>query len=238
MTKRPLIGVLPLFDAERNSIWMLPGYMDAIEEAGGIPMILPLTDDREVLNTMLDIYDGFLFTGGQDVDPRVYGKEILSFCGEICPVRDRMETYLIERIIEADKPLLGICRGLQILNAALGGTLYQDIERQAERILDIQHKQCFSTEESVHSVTLQRDSFLYECLGQEKINVNSLHHQAIKRLAPSLTAFAISYDGLVEGVQMEQASFIAAVQWHPELNFRKDENSRKLFRYFIEKCME
>ena len=125
--KRPLIGLVPLMDYQRASYWMLPGYMQGIEEAGGVPVMLPLTADKAALARLADTCDGFLFTGGQDVTPSVYGAAQTALCGETSPERDAMETELLALARAKDKPVLGICRGIQFLNAALGGTLWQDL---------------------------------------------------------------------------------------------------------------
>ena len=128
--KKCVIGVVPLVDYEKQSWWMLPGYMEGILEAGGLPLMLPLTDDREVIRQMTDQCDGFLLTGGQDVSPELYGEKRLPQCGECSPERDRMEKMLLEEVLHKNIPVLGICRGIQFLNAALGGTLYQDLPSQ------------------------------------------------------------------------------------------------------------
>ena len=116
---KPLIGIIPLIDIERESYWMLPGYMKGIEEAGGTSVMLPLTSDKETLRKFVNYFDGFLFTGGHDVSPSLYREEVSDKCGECCPKRDEMETILLPMVLEQDKPVLGICRGLQLINAAL-----------------------------------------------------------------------------------------------------------------------
>ena len=127
MAHRPLIGVVPLWDDTLNSLWMLPGYFDGIAEAGGIPVMLPLTDDETIIGQLVGQCDGFLVTGGHDVDPERYGEAAGPKTVKLCKARDRMEERLIPSVIAADKPLLGICRGIQSLNVALGGTLWQDL---------------------------------------------------------------------------------------------------------------
>ena len=127
---KPLIGLTPIVDAGRDSLWMLPGYMQGLEAVGGIGMMLPLTDDAAMLKDIVDRVDGLLLTGGNDVAPVLYGETKETFCGENDPRRDRMEARLIELALQADKPVFGICRGLQILNVVLGGTLYQDLPRR------------------------------------------------------------------------------------------------------------
>ena len=127
---KPLIGVMPLWDEVKKSIWMLPGYLEGIREAGGTPVIFPLTEDREELEQLCSLCNGFLITGGQDVDPAIYRETPIPQMGEICTVLDQMERQVLEYVIKEDKAVLGICRGIQYLNAMLGGSLYQDLNVQ------------------------------------------------------------------------------------------------------------
>jgi putative glutamine amidotransferase len=113
---KPLIAVVPLYDTQRDSYWMLPGYMQALENAGGLPLMLPLTQEASLLREAAERLDGFLFTGGQDVAPELYGETLLDCCGAICPERDAMETTLLDFVMKLDKPVLAICRGIQFLN--------------------------------------------------------------------------------------------------------------------------
>ena len=128
--KKPIIGLVPLFDDEKESLWMLPGYMDGIVDAGGMPIMLPLTSDKAILKQLLDTVDGILMTGGHDVSPDIYGEEKLDDSVVCNEDRDSMEKELIGQALEKDIPILGICRGIQFLNAFLGGTLYQDLGKQ------------------------------------------------------------------------------------------------------------
>ena len=128
--KKPIIGLVPLFDDEKESLWMLPGYMDGIVDAGGMPIMLPLTSDKAILKQLLDTVDGILMTGGHDVSPDIYGEEKLDDSVVCNEDRDSMEKERIGQAFEKDIPILGICRGIQFLNAFLGGTLYQDLGKQ------------------------------------------------------------------------------------------------------------
>jgi putative glutamine amidotransferase len=229
--QKPLIGVTPLLDRGRDSYWMLPGYFLALEEAGAVPVMLPLTDDEDAMKRLVETLDGFLIAGGQDVSPALYGEEARPVCGETCRERDAMESVLLRLLWDADKPVFGICRGLQILNAHLGGTLYQDLP--AERPSGVNHRMAAPYDRAEHPVSLLREAPLRILLNADSIGVNSCHHQAIKTLAPELLPMAISPDGLVEAVYAPQKRFVWAVQWHPEFFFRKDENSRKLFSAFV-----
>ena len=229
--KKPIIGVTPLFDRERDSYWMLPGYLEGLEQAGAIPLVLPLPEDLDDLPQLVSLCDGLLFTGGQDVSPELYGEAPKPTCGEVCPARDRMEQALLRLALERDLPVLGICRGIQFLNAALGGTLYQDLP--TEHPSQTQHHMTPPYDRAVHTVTLQPGTPLAELLGTEHIGVNSYHHQAVKTLAPCLTEMAWSEDGLIEAVCLPGKRFVWAVQWHPEFSFRVNEDSRKIFGAFV-----
>lgn len=232
--KKPLIGIVPLVDTARESYWMLPGYMQGVEQAGGVPVMLPLTDDAEVLRQLAATCDGFLLTGGQDVSPALYGAAASPQCGETSPARDAMEKQLLGMALAADKPVLGICRGIQFLNAYLGGTLYQDLP--TEHPSPANHHQTPPYDAPVHGVTLVAGSPLQTLLGKDVLAVNSLHHQAIKTLAPGLQAMAVSEDGLTEAVCLPGKKFVWAVQWHPEFSFRVNEDSRKIFGAFVGHC--
>ena len=230
---KPLIGLTPLMDIERDSLWMLPGYMEGVEQAGGLPVMLPLTDDESALRQLAALCDGFLFTGGQDVSPALYGEEALE-CVTVCPARDRMETKLLPYALETGKPILGICRGIQLLNAALGGSLYQDLPTQ--RRSGTPHRQSPPYDQPRHTDRILPDTPLSALLRRETLPVNSCHHQGIKALAPQLRAMAVAEDGLIEAVWRPVSRFFWAVQWHPEFAFRTDPASAAIFRAFVESC--
>ena len=229
--KRPVIGLVPLVDIQRESFWMLPGYMDGLAEAGGLPIMLPLTDEEEQIDQVTALCDGFLFTGGQDVDPSIYGEEKDTACGECCPERDAMEVKLLHAALRDDKPIFGICRGIQFINAALGGTLYQDLRSQHPS--EIEHHQRPPYDVPVHTVTPIPSTPLAALLGDRAFAVNSYHHQAVKELAPAWSVMAVAPDGIIEAAYMPDKRFVWAVQWHPEFSFRVDESSRKLFLSFV-----
>jgi putative glutamine amidotransferase len=232
---KPMIGVLPLYDKEKESYWMLPGYMKGIEDAGGIPIMLPLTTDEDLIVRMANRFDGFLFTGGQDVNPELYGEKTKDVCGEICKERDMMEAVLFKHVVDMDKPALGICRGLQVFNVLLGGTLYQDIPTELSGS-KLNHQQKPPYSEPVHDVHIAKDTLLYEILQSESIKVNSYHHQGIKNLSEQLVPAATAEDRLIEAVVMPNKKFILAVQWHPEFNYMHDDQNFKLFLEFVRAC--
>ena len=228
---KPLIGVLPLVDYEKDSYWMLPGYMEGIQSVGGLPFMLPMTADREDIHRIIDRFDGFLFTGGQDVSPGVYGETAVPECGETSPERDVMELELLKAAIDADKPILGICRGIQFINAARGGTVYQDLPSQ--RPSRLEHHQSPPYHIPVHTVNICQNTPLYSLLGIETLAVNSYHHQAVKTVSPALRTMAEASDGLTEAVFMPDRRFVWAVQWHPEFSFKTDDSSRLIFEAFV-----
>ena len=232
MNKPPIIGVTPLWDAERKSVWMLPDYLEGIKAAGGIPVVLPLEISEEDANRIVETCDGFLFTGGQDVSPELYGTKDATGTIIPSPERDKMETLLLEKALQADKAVLGICRGLQFINAFLGGTLWQDLPSQHPS--DIVHRQGKPYGVPTHKVMLEGD--LKKLLGKDTIEVNTLHHQAVKDLADDLTPIANAPDVLIEAARMKGKRFVWAVQWHPEYMFKTDLDSLILFSCFVRHC--
>lgn len=230
--KKPVIGLVPLVDTGRESLWMLPGYMDGIREAGGLSVMLPLNDEDADVARMAVLCDGIVFTGGHDVNPELYGEKNEGLTGELIPARDSMEGKLLKAALELDRGVLGICRGLQFLNVMLGGSLYQDLPTQFES--SVNHRQPAPYHLPIHPVTVSGP--LAEAVGAEEIMVNSCHHQGIRKLAPGLEAMAKAPDGLVEAIRLPEKEFVWAVQWHPEFMHRVDENSRRIFRAFVQGC--
>ena len=228
---KPIVGVMPLWDEEKDSIWMKPDYMDSISRAGGIPVIFPFTEDGPELKQLINICDGFLLTGGHDVSPQLYNEEPLPKLVDCCLKRDLLETIVLREAIAADKPVLGICRGIQFINAALGGSLYQDLPSQYDS--DIKHRQDAPREMPGHEVVLTEGTPLQKCLGLDILPVNSFHHQAVKDISPELTVMATSTDGIIEAAYRAESRFLWAVQWHPEGSYKNDENSRKIFDAFV-----
>ena len=235
MAHRPLIGVVPLWDDTLNSLWMLPGYFDGIIEAGGIPVMLPLTDDETTIEQLVSQCDGFLVTGGHDVDPERYGEAAGPKTVKLCKARDRMEERLIPSVIAADKPLLGICRGIQSLNVALGGTLWQDLPSQHPS--DIEHHMNPPYDAFGHNVSLVPGTPLASLFaGQTEIAVNSYHHQAVREPAAGLEVMAVAPDGVIEALYRPASHFLWAVQWHPEFLYKVDPRSQAIFDAFVGSC--
>ena len=230
---KPVIGLVPLVDTQRDSYWMLPGYMKGIQTAGGLPVMLPLEAAPEDLSDLSRHLDGFLFTGGQDVSPDMYHEEMQPFCGETCPERDRLERLLFAQALKEHKPVLGICRGIQLINVLMGGTLYQDLPRQHPSC--IEHHGQPPYDRPVHSIHIEKGTPLYRLCGDE-MRVNSYHHQAIRTLAPGLRKMAEAEDGIIEAVYCPDAAFLWGVQFHPEFSWQTDNQCQLIFDEFVRNC--
>jgi len=228
---KPVIGVTSLINYEANEYRMQYTYMNYIERAGGVPVILPLSDDRDVIRSAFTYLDGIMFSGGPDIAPSFYGQTLSPYCGNISEERDNNELILFKEAIKSDLPIFGICRGLQIMNVALGGTLYQDIPTELDFCLD--HEMSEKCEDKQHFVNVEKGTPLYGIFKKERIEVNSYHHQAIKNLAPGLCVSAYSEDGVAEAAYLPGERFIHGVQWHPEKTFESDPCSFKLACEFV-----
>ena len=232
---KPIIGLIPLYDDDKESYWMLPGYMKVLEEYGAVPIMLPLTTDEAELDVAYSICQGILFTGGHDVSPKVYGQNKKDTCGMACDTRDEMEAYIMDKCLADDKPFLGICRGIQFMNAYLGGTLYQDLP--SEYPSNTEHHMAPPYDRTAHTITVLRDTQLAEIIGEGMFEVNSYHHQAIKELAPNVEKMAVSEDGLIEAIAVKNHRFAIGVQWHPEFSYTKSKENGKIIQTFVEKCL-
>ena len=210
-------------------------YVAAIEKAGGIPLLIPQTYDFENLKPLLDMCDGVLISGGHDVDPRRYGQRNL-YSGEIAVERDEQDLFITRYITEnTDKPLLGICRGIQILNVAFGGTLWQDIEKQCNA-----HRHfgdSYPRNIGWHVNKLQPGSKLAEIFGKEEIMTNSFHHQAVAEPGEGVTITSYSEEGVAEAIEVAGHKFVMAVQWHPEMMYDSEEQ-KKIFTAFVNACKD
>ena len=224
----PVIGLVPLVDVERESLWMLPGYERMLIEAGAVPLMLPLTHRPDVLGRALDACDALLVTGGQDVTPARYGQPTRPCCKETNANRDAMELALLADALARDMPVLGICRGIQALNVHLGGTLYQDIKIDIGSAVSHLMKKPY--ERGAHQVSLVKGGFLAKLMGAERIAVNSIHHQGIDKLSPRLEPLAYSEDGICEAALVKGEDFAVAVQWHPEILYPIDSGQMRLFQ--------
>ncbi len=231
---KKMIAVVPLWDEEKESIWMLPGYLDGITQAGAVPVTLPLHAPVGDALEVLGLCGGLLLTGGQDVSPALYGEEVRPECGAVCPERDELEQALYARALERDLAVLGICRGIQLINVLQGGTLYQDLS--AEHAGPVNHHMDPPYTRAAHFVDIRRNTPLFKVAGTERLGVNSYHHQAVKEAGRDLEVMAVSEDGLAEAVRHKNKRFVWALQWHPEFDFQVNPVSRRIFETFVKAC--
>jgi putative glutamine amidotransferase len=234
MGKRPVIGIMPGYDMDKGRLYTAADYVDGITRGGGLPCILPLDIEPGMAEQIIDTFDGFLFTGGPDVDARAYGEENRKCQGGISPLRDKLEQELARLALNAKKPVLGICRGIQLLNVAMGGTLHQDIYSGRDPSSMLKHWQEAPDWYAAHDVSISCGSLLHKIYGTDRLPVNSYHHQAIKEPAAGLVVTAVASDGIIEAVEGTQEQFIIGVQWHPESMWRNDPLQLKLFRALVE----
>ena len=234
--KKPIIGLTPSHDTNTNDLLIYHTYMRVISACGGIPVILPLEASEADLKQLVSQFDGFLFTGGPDVHPFLFGEETHPKCGNVSSLRDSMEMDLIPLVMEQEKPVLGICRGIQILNIALGGTIYQDLDSQFTCDIPVAHNQPFDHKSPSHTVEVLPNTLLAEITGESSLMVNSMHHQAVRDIAPCLEISGYAAGHLVEALEYPGYPFFLAVQWHPEHLWNRQPEEKKLFTAFIEAC--
>jgi len=208
-------------------------YVESVSRAGGIPILVPLGLPEEALGQIVSRIDGILFTGGGDVEPRYYGAVSNDpLLDRVDPDRDRVELALFQQAIRLELPFLGICRGLQVINVAMGGSLYADILRDMPGALQHQNGDAHPRDYLAHQVEVDPASRLVRILNAQQVRVNSMHHQGIRRLGNRLIATAHAPDGLIEAFEMDDYPFGMAVQWHPEC-LQNDEAMRRLFRALV-----
>lgn len=229
---RPIIGITCDYDIEKGVSQLYRGYYNAVLRAGGLPFLIANMGEDNI-SEILDPLDGILFTGGQDVEPEYFGENPHQNLGSVNPYRDQLEIPLCRKALGEDMPILGICRGVQLMNVAMGGTIYQDLESQWERGELQKHNQLAPDWYGSHEVELVKGSKLADVLGVERIRTNSFHHQAIKEPAQCFKIGAFCGDGVIEGIESRHHSFAIGVQWHPERMWEKDERMLSLFKGLI-----
>ena len=239
MSARPVIGIIT--NLELDPHYLFPGYPRvtlnedyhrSLAAAGAIPLLIPPTPDLSVLPDQLALLDGLVLAGGQDVDPLCYGVQPQLECGVPNPMRDAFELQALQLARQAGLPTLGICRGLQLVNVFLGGTLHQDISHAgtAQR-----HMMGGNPALGAHAISIEPGSFLAEAWDTGSAVVNSFHHQAVDRVAPGLAVAARADDGIVEAVEYTGEAFaLFAVQWHPEMMSGVDDRAKALFTWFVD----
>lgn len=234
---KPIIAITACAEDDLSSRLNV-AYSKSIVEAGGIPMIIPLGIEADVAQ-ILSISDGLLLSGGHDVHPFHFGAEPSPKLGQIYPERDTVELALTNAAMTRQMPIFGICRGIQLLNVALGGTLYQDIDSDYQSSKLLKHTQQAARGVATHYVNIAQGNLLTEIIEQEQIAVNSYHHQAINVLGEALNVAAKSNDGIIEAVVHSSLPFCLGVQWHPEEQaLAGDEVAKKLFKAFVEASLK
>lgn len=236
--KKPVIGLSTQQDVmvgKKISRINQP-YIDAVVKAGGVPLLIPVLDDDSMAENYIDHLDGLILTGGEDMWPHYFGEEPMKEVNVISHDRDKIEWALFKRAYDSGLPIMGICRGLQLINVALGGTLYQDIFKQVPGVGG--HVCGYNTEEGYHSIELEENSILFDVFKEKTISVNSEHHQAIKDLGRGLRVTAKAADGIIEGIESVNDKFMFAVQFHPEAMAQKYDDYVELFRKFVDKCQK
>lgn len=231
---KPIVGIFAEVDG--NLVTSVKGdYISAVEKAGGVPFVFPYVENDETLDEMIGTCDGIFFTGGADIEPDRYGEAKKPTCGEPQLNRDILEFKAFDIAFKMKKPILAVCRGAQLVNVALGGTLYQDIPTEFDT--DTIHRQTEGIYEYSHDVAVMEDTPLYRLCGEMRIKANSFHHQAIKKLGDGLEVMATADDGIIEAVYYKGDQYIRAYQWHPERLFNNDDFNRGVFGDFIKECI-
>lgn len=212
-------------------------YAHGVEQAGGVPLVIPFLENPATIETLADKLDGLILSGGVDIDPNLFDEEPRIGLGEITPERDVLEIALLQALHARKKPVLGICRGMQLINAAFGGTLYQDLPREWSG--STQHSQRAPRSHLSHRVHIEQGSRLFDLLDcQTQLRANSFHHQAVKVVAPGFVPVAWDEEGLVEAIEHPGDVFILAVQWHPENLWRQTPVYRGLFQGLVDAASE
>jgi putative glutamine amidotransferase len=241
---KPLIGVTGYYvdhsEIGKEGLRGLPGqdmaifsydYIRSLQRAGATVVLLPI-EEADQIDSTLNQLDGLLLAGGADINPLYYGDIPQSYLGTVEEERDNFELNLARQALERDIPILGICRGLQVLNVAAGGSLYQDLEHE----MGPEHfhaREQFRKWQGSHSVNLREGRKIYEAIGEKSLMVNSFHHQAVKTLGRDFEVSAWSFDGVIEAIESKAHHYVAAVQWHPEMMSERDVLQQRLFNHFV-----
>ncbi|HEX9912129.1 MAG TPA: gamma-glutamyl-gamma-aminobutyrate hydrolase family protein [candidate division Zixibacteria bacterium] len=245
--KKPIIGVTCSIeekeDRERKYPVIYPfdylkrQYYFAIENAGGVPILLPNLKELSLIEEILKLVDGILISGGYDVHPKYYGEKLEHKSVKLTPDRDKFDLKLVKKARDRKIPILGICRGHQLINIAFGGTLYQDLSLRDEPTFDHKGSKIINYKKR-HRVIIKEDSKLFSIIGKKEIVVNTSHHQLIKKIAPGFAATAWSKeDGVIEAIESIKDNYLLSVQWHPEVDFEK-KNSKLIFKSLIENARQ
>ncbi len=234
--KRPAIGITPDWSQPADRAFprydLAVPYAQAVLGAGGLPLVLPYSDDPQVLGDYLGRLDGLLVTGGAfDVPPAEYGEEVRAGCGALKPERSRFERAMIRLALGRGLPILGVCGGMQLLNVHFGGSLWQDLKSEYPQALG--HEQKIDKRQPSHAVQVKAGTLLANAIGEGERPVNSTHHQAVRRLGEQLVASAVAPDGLVEALEAPGHRFVVGVQWHPETLVENLPWQLEIYRGFV-----
>lgn len=248
MPERPIVGIatqtLDPIPGELPLAWVMgQKYVRVLCAAGAVPWVIPLLEgDAETLRHIYAQLDGIFLTGGVDVDPQEYKAPKVSVCGRTDPPRDWTEMNLVRWAAAEGKPVLGVCRGMQVINVAMGGTLYQDIAQEHKDQIKHDHfpapENEYRRDLLVHDVKVSPNTRLAGILGAEGTSVNSMHHQAVRELGAGLKATAVAPDELIEGIEGKNGQFLIGVQWHPEELTETHAGMRRLFEAFVQASRE
>lgn len=229
---KPIIG-LTMSKGEKKGYHAINNYyIDAVFAAGGIPINIPIREDEKDLDKYIELIDGIIFIGGVDIWPLLYGENPLKQTHVVSAERDRYELSLFKKAYEIKLPILGICKGAQVINVGLGGNLYQDIDLQVAEALGHQPIG-ISEDELYHSIIIDKDTQLYDVFESEKIYVNSNHHQSIKELGDNLIVSALSEDGIIEAIEASDERYLMGLQFHPECLVKKHSEFLNIFKQLV-----
>lgn len=243
MKKRPMIGISTSLTSDNCGafalyprIYVNKDYVDAVIKNGGIPLIIPMTADKETIIEQMSMVDGLILSGGHDVFPHNYGEEPKQNLGEVLPIRDKYDFMLLSEAKKRKIPILGICRGCQIINVFEGGSLYQDLSYIKSEVEIIKHSQDHSPEMKTHTAIVEKGTKIYEIFGENEIMINSFHHQALKDIAKEYKVTVRAKDGVVEAIENMNYPFLVGVQWHPEMLHKHHDDANRIFKALIDEA--
>jgi putative glutamine amidotransferase len=236
---KPLIGITTVCEHRLEKVFdsVNYNYIKSVYAAGGMPALIPVLPYEDDMKIYIDSLDGLLFTGGNDISPLRYREDPVMGVTSISDDRDICELALFKEGMKRDMPMLGICRGIQLMNVGCGGTLYQDIHCQVKNALGHLALQTLP-QDYYHRVIIERDSKLHGIFGKCELNVNSFHHQSVKELGRGFKVTAKSPDGIIEGIESTEKTFVVGVQWHPEGLVEKHGVFLKLFEAFVDEAAD